>query len=353
MGVVRLFLALVVAADHWRATQFANFTVQMSDLSKSGFNAGYAVLFFYVISGFLISYTLSRNYTADLAGVCTFYRARFARIFSLYWPVVILTFLILSGAWRQFVSADFWDQVTGLFLLGQDWRLCFASYPEEHWGATIPYFRQSWTLALELTFYLAAPFLLRSFTAALLLLLASFLTRFVLSVELNTPAVEGIWLYYFVGTTFGFFLLGHFAFRAGRRWPLLSSPWLGCGLLIASFVAMAFGGSYAIFDGRRLWSSILLFTMALPGLFEATRRLRWMNALGELSYPVYLIHSLTLIFIAPYIWTNMTIAAVDDAYLSTLLFLVFTVAMAFLAHWLIEVPVAGLMRSGLPRRRTA
>src|SRR5712664_25633 len=98
MGLVRLFLALVVAADHWWAIFLVRQGFAPDDGYKLGFNAGYAVMFFYVISGFLITYTLTRNYSPDLAGALSFYRQRFIRIFSLYWPVVLLSFLLLDGA---------------------------------------------------------------------------------------------------------------------------------------------------------------------------------------------------------------------------------------------------------------
>ena len=76
MGLVRLFLALVVAGDHWRVIELPSLSPHMDDHLKLGFNSGYAVLFFYVISGFLITYTLSRNYSRDLSGVREFYRQR-------------------------------------------------------------------------------------------------------------------------------------------------------------------------------------------------------------------------------------------------------------------------------------
>jgi peptidoglycan/LPS O-acetylase OafA/YrhL len=95
MGIVRLFLALIVAADHWRVIQLAPLGIEFEDYYKLGFNAGYAVMFFYVISGFLITFTLTRNYTPDLGGAAAFYRNRFIRIFSLYWPMVLLSFLLI------------------------------------------------------------------------------------------------------------------------------------------------------------------------------------------------------------------------------------------------------------------
>lgn len=185
MGVMRLFLALVVAADHWRVIQLAPLGITFEDYYKLGFNAGYAVMFFYVISGFLITFTLIRNYSQDLGGVSAFYRNRFIRIFSLYWPMVLLSFLLIPGVWTEF-GAALWDKATGLFLFGIDWRLSFASYPKPYWPAAIGSLHQAWTLGAELTFYLLAPLLLRSWRVAAAVLIASFGLRamFVLNMAL-------------------------------------------------------------------------------------------------------------------------------------------------------------------------
>jgi peptidoglycan/LPS O-acetylase OafA/YrhL len=98
VGAIRLFLALVVAFDHWRDLVITPaghaLSVRQETIVKLGFNAGYAVLFFYVISGFLIAFTLRHNYDAGRAGALPFYRNRFVRIFSLYWPMIAISFLV-------------------------------------------------------------------------------------------------------------------------------------------------------------------------------------------------------------------------------------------------------------------
>ena len=83
MGLIRLFLAWVVAADHWSVFVLRPHSVFLDDNYKFGFNSGYAVMFFYIVSGFLITYTLTRNYDRNLPGACKFYRNPFIRIFSL------------------------------------------------------------------------------------------------------------------------------------------------------------------------------------------------------------------------------------------------------------------------------
>jgi peptidoglycan/LPS O-acetylase OafA/YrhL len=73
-----------------------------------------------VISGFLITYTLSRNYSRDLAGNLRFYRNRFVRIYSLYWPLVIVAFLIVPQAWDKFATSGPVDKTVAVFLIGFD-----------------------------------------------------------------------------------------------------------------------------------------------------------------------------------------------------------------------------------------
>ena len=68
LGLVRLFLAWVVAADHWTVIILRPRSTFLDDIFKLGFNAGYAVMFFYVVSGSLITCTLTRNYDRDLRG---------------------------------------------------------------------------------------------------------------------------------------------------------------------------------------------------------------------------------------------------------------------------------------------
>ena len=64
MGAIRLFLAFVVVIDHVRELVLRPLGLDTGDYIKIGMNAGHAVMFFYVISGFLISYVLQDKYPA-------------------------------------------------------------------------------------------------------------------------------------------------------------------------------------------------------------------------------------------------------------------------------------------------
>lgn len=345
MGLMRLFLAMVVAADHWFLIMLQPKAIVVHDQYKLGFNAGYAVMFFYVISGFLITYTLTRNYKPEPRGVAAFYRNRFIRIYSLYWPMVVLTFLVVGGAWAQFLAADAWDQLTGVFLIGMDWRLSFASYPRAHWDAGIVGLKQAWTLGAELVFYLLAPLLMRYWKIAVILLVASFGLRAYFVAAYGTD-IQEIWTYYFIGTTFGFFMLGHLVCRFGL---LLAEPLIGWALLGCSFAVMFWSSSYGSYDTLRFWGSVLFFTLALPGLFEATKDIGWMNLLGDLSYPLYLVHTTVLILVGPWllgqVLTQDEMGGYRGYYPSIGLFVAVATVAALAVHKLLEEPIARALKA--------
>jgi peptidoglycan/LPS O-acetylase OafA/YrhL len=326
-------------------------SIRLHDDFKLGFNSGYAVMFFYVISGFLITYTLSRNYKADAAGIAAFYRNRFIRIYSLYWPMVVLTFLVVGGAWAQFLAADGWDQLTGIFLVGMDWRLSFATYPQVHFDAGIVGLKQAWTLGAELMFYLLAPLLMRYWKLAVFLLVASFGLRAYFVMAYGTDLQE-IWTYHFIGTTFGFFMLGHLVCRFGRR---LAKPLLGWAYLGCSFWMMFWSLSYGSYDTDRFWGSVFFFTLALPGLFEATKNIGWMNLLGDLSYPLYLVHTGVLILTGQWllrqVLTQDEMGAYHGYYLSIGLFVTVSTVAALAVHKLLEEPVAWALKAVFQKRK--
>jgi peptidoglycan/LPS O-acetylase OafA/YrhL len=337
MGVIRLLLALVVVIDHWIVlSKQQGFD---SDSFKLGFNGGYAVVFFFIVSGFLVTYGLRYKYANDTAG---FYRGRFIRIYSLYWPLVLFTLLFVPDAWSTFVQSGVIDTFTSLFLFGIDWRVAFGSYPDPHWQAAIYALGLAWTLGTELTFYVAVPFLMRSWKVAVGVLILSFSFR--AFVVLNDW--RDVWSYQMPLSNFGFFMLGHLVCRFGDR---LARPVTGWALLVASVAVMELGAR-AGFDSPRLWESALLFTFCLPGLFAATKDTKWMNVAGDLSYPLYLVHMVVFYLIGEPLVADLIKALGMGA---VAVYVAVTVMAALAAHYLFEEPLAQGMRKVLGHRLLA
>jgi peptidoglycan/LPS O-acetylase OafA/YrhL len=203
-----------------------------------GFNAGYAVMAFYMISGFLMSMVLATKYEADWRGSSRFYLNRFIRIFSLYLPITTVSFLTIDSTIRDFASAPPLQRLTSFTLLGSDWLIVAGGADnEKSWLALLNPLHQAWTLGPELTFYLLAPWLLRSGSASLFALVASFATRLTF---VHTIGQSDTWTYIFLPSTFMFFMLGHFARGASTHYVQMYKPVVAYSLLGVGVVLLAF-----------------------------------------------------------------------------------------------------------------
>ena len=291
MGAIRLFLACGVVFAHAGDGVLGEVGLTADKGWWLNIVGGRAVIFFYIVSGFLISYALHEKYRPTTAGTLAFFRSRFLRIFPLWWSLLIVCLVIDTPPWPAEHSPI--ELVPAVTLFGTDWLAAFWAYPERYWGMFPEYLRVGWTLGAELTFYLIAPWVLRSGRIAIALLLMSAMVRFgvalVVPIEANRLYVT--WSYYFFPATLIFFMLGHFANIIARSLPLGAT---------ASIVALALAALFSWLDPPisvdRLPSylSCLCFAAALPGLFAVTKDSRIFNFLGDVTYPLYLTHTLTV-----------------------------------------------------------
>jgi peptidoglycan/LPS O-acetylase OafA/YrhL len=149
-----------------------------------------------------------------------------------------------------------------------------------------------------MTFYLLAPWLLRSVPLALAALVGSLAVRiavfFVVSPHPPSPQEYIIWSYFFLPSTFMFFMLGHLV----RRVPYIrtAGPWPAFVILAAAVWFVSRNGWAPAGDWFRIndYAAAVLFSLALPGIFEATKNNRVSNWLGDLTYPLYLTHDMTM-----------------------------------------------------------
>jgi peptidoglycan/LPS O-acetylase OafA/YrhL len=105
-----------------------------------------------------------------------------------------------------------------------------------------------------------------------------------------------------------------------------------------------------------IWLAALAFAVSLPGVFHGTKHARLSNALGELSYPIYLVHILVLVELTKLGWFDLMFrvsGAGDARALPTLVisvsFFAVLIAIGFLLHWPVERPVAMGLRWVLDR----
>ena len=130
-----------------------------------------AVTFFFVLSGFLITYLLllekERTGTINMKG---FYMRRVLRIFPLYYLIVFLGLFVFPHIsildfpnWTGEINGNFWIKVF-MYLVFLSNLAAASIFP-------IPYAVHTWSIGVEEQFYLIWPFLVKYFKNTFLILI--------------------------------------------------------------------------------------------------------------------------------------------------------------------------------------
>jgi peptidoglycan/LPS O-acetylase OafA/YrhL len=292
MGSLRFLLALSVACGH--------FGVPL------GFpTSDVAVQSFFVISGFYMALVLNEKYGPGTYWL--FVSNRLLRIWPAYFLILILS-LAAAGNWRPIAALD-WTAIIFfaasqllivgqdlyLFLFVSDHGLAFTAHYTEvsaplYGFAPIP---PAWTLALEIYFYVLAPFIVRRGPILITALIAaSLVVRMALQGGFGLSGHP--WSFRFFPSELALFLagsLGYYVHASRTMEQRTRLTMLLSGVAALVFVCLAINR----WDGMtRLTSLALLATVivSVPRLFEITRNLAWDKYIGELSYPFYICHFL-------------------------------------------------------------
>lgn len=334
MGVLRLFLAITVLL--WHCPE---------GLVARVLHPALAVQCFYAISGFLMQVAIPRYKNKGGDWHIAFYKSRLARLIPLYWLVTALTFLIFGNG----IAEAFWHSkdtfglfvfvYNNIFLLGQDIIRFFSYNTVTHQFYVLPPFTenmssaidhnaifgsnftiawQSWTLSVELWFYLLAPFLLfRSSAMVGIILILGIISRYCFAYFGFT---HHTFLYGNFLNEISIFLGGALAARfynyalASGVLNLLIARYTHTPLAIVNLMLRALGvlflwqllnyyyvGWYTFPIGGawgegmfqvpyRYWFVIIVTILTLPWIFHTFGKWKWDRFIGDLSYPVYISH---------------------------------------------------------------
>jgi peptidoglycan/LPS O-acetylase OafA/YrhL len=358
MGVLRLLLALSVMTGH----------MGKAVLGFHQLRPDVAVQCFYIISGFYMALILTEKYNRP-HDYGVFLKQRFLRIYPTYLIIVALIMVVEAvmlpdsplncwKSWNQYgphfpLVTTILLGVTNLIIIGQDWLLFFAVNP--HTGVLYPtadfrmdpipgylflFCRPSWSLGVELTFYAMAPFLVRQkVLLQVAVLLASVAVRVGLQVVFhlgNDP-----WSYRFFPSQLAFFMAGSLGYLTYRHYGAqlarfaAGKPWLIWIFWLSIFTYSRIPGN----DEVRADCFLVLTALMVPLLFAAFCKSNWDRALGELSYPLYLIHMLVLFLLGP----------IRESHFYTTACLVMAIASAYFFYHFIESRIE-LYRASLFRR---
>ena len=263
------------------------------------FAAGYTgVSFFFVLSGFILTYSHAGERSRGGTFAKRFYFARFARIY----PVYLVTMLLAAAvSWGQFAQRIHILAFVADLAMVQTWSLRMVSF------FNVP----AWSVASEAFFYLVFPFVYlklmpssraRAVLSAGLLWVLAMVMPVVCLVWFPAGAWhEGLGIFAFWVRRFPVFALPEFLCGISVAWVLLrfrpqlrTASWMGVVAVIGLMAALL--GSERL-PALALHNGLLipLYAMLLLGLSEETFLARTLSSaplvlLGEASYALYLVH---------------------------------------------------------------
>lgn len=327
MGKIRLLLALSVVAVHGGI------------IWKFQLVGGHiAVQTFFIISGFYMSMILNEKYVGSNSSYKLFISNRFLRLYPIYWAVLLFTLLLfvffevanhgqpLSPHLQDLTHFNAYTDTRPGFLsflyliiihiviLGQDAIMFlgistkngslhfvtdFSKTHPQLW--TYLFIPQAWSLSLEITFYLIAPFILRrGLKVVLPLILVSLMLRFFIYDYLGFP--DDPWSRRFFPTELLFFLLGYLSYRfyltIGKKDISKNLNLFVLCVTVMFIVAYkaipAVRIPYVPFSIRDI-AFFATMSFSIPILFNYDKKNKLDNRIGELSYPVYIVHYVVIV----------------------------------------------------------
>lgn len=248
---------------------------------------------FFVLSGFVVYLSAARG-LADGSGMGWFLRRRALRVYLGYWPVFLLSVLVLA------LNAGAWPALDAKLL-----RSALLLQPDT-WRNTVP---TAWSLSFELWFYLWLGLIVfrgGRYTLAILCAVALWMVVW-----------NGGWLwidrhavyygyeplrYLFTGLM-PEFLAGALVAHASLRWPNLFARWLPWTVLAVLLMLLGWrlGASSIWFNRVEVMRAASYGTAGLGALLLALvlSRSGWnapalLVGIGDASYSLYLLHPLLL-----------------------------------------------------------
>lgn len=304
MGTVRTLLALAVVFAHCYGFMLTGGML--------------AVQIFYMISGYLMSLILLNE--KSYRNLRSFYFNRALRLFPIYWFIALLSLFLniyfysigQDSFFYIYKEIDLWGSVlmflSNFTLIGQDWLMFTGIVDGEYGfitnlydtdlsiddGLLVP---QAWTLGLEISFYLIAPFILNNKKRWLALLFGSLCIKiFLIYLGIGT---SDPYSYRFFPAELSLFLLGVFAHQIllpiyERKRYLKNTNLVSSITTLTIFIVI----SYSVIFGTSFYSAFLmilyvLFALPFIAIFQQKSKLD--NWIGNLSYPIYICHMLVIV----------------------------------------------------------
>ncbi len=309
---LRFFAALAVVITHIELLK-PSFYFETNWHNPIIFNlGGLGVYFFFVLSGFLITFLLLKEKEkTGTIDVKKFYLRRILRIWPLYYFIVILGFFILPNI--HFIHIDYLEKSFHAFFTQNLWlytfilpNLALAIFP------AIPHIGQLWSIGVEEQFYILWPLIIRRSRNVLKSLFIVFFSVIIFKVLYlllgpvfkHTTWYEPVKLFIAMSKFECMAIGGIGAFLCYSNnqtiLTIIRNKYLSI-LSIPAILLLIYSTPSSIQDGIHLVYSILFLLIIIQvahfNYFSSILENKVHSYLGKISYGIYMYHFLIIPFV--------------------------------------------------------
>lgn len=294
LGTYRLALSLMVLVAHLgEGPDYVNHV------------GVFAVFGFYIVSGFLITYVLRHNYSADSWG---FLKNRCLRLYPPYFVILILTLIVIYTIPE---SQDFHAAWPVSWRL-QDWAGNIGIFPFVFGDLRFRIIPPAWSVAVEIVnYFLLWALIARSRTIAIIVLLLA-IAWHVVSLIIGSPWNERYFPFYSALLPFSmgsiiYWLRKANGLQLSQTANAVAAAVLACLTLINTAAAGWLGGYSGRYFDAFFYSNVTLMFLLVIACSKVTTSGRLRRAdkwLGDLAYPAFLAHWLVGYLVSLLIFGN-------------------------------------------------
>lgn len=260
-GTFRLILALMVVQSHF---------------AGGALGGPVAVFGFFCLSGYLMTKIVNESYSDGLSGYLRFLGNRALRIYPAYYAAVVFA----AGVLLLWPSAA--RTAAGWYMLPQDWLQTFSIIGLQPRSPIL--LVPAWSLHVEIIHFILIGAV---FGRSRLLTSLWFLCSLALAAVAILRGASFDWLYFSPYGSSVAFAAGAMVYQFREKLPAFSPR-----LAIAACCMLVIAGSRMPLEVARaggLHASIFIAALSIVAL-KNMPALRWDAALGNLAYPVFLLH---------------------------------------------------------------
>jgi len=252
----------------------------------------YAVFGFYILSGYLMTLIMQKNYGYTKKGITKYALNRFLRVYPIYWSACILSLVVIIIFGGKFVEAyhsamivpnDIKSIVKNIFLF----------FPSQSGSRLTP---PAWALTVELFFYICIGL---GMSKTKKITVAWFVISIVYTIVVNINGMSWEYKYFLISAASLPFSTGAMIFHFRAELPSIIEKLIGRTytpylLILALLSNWELGFKMGTLRDFSFYINFIICAIILISLSERKElpliSRKFDSMMGDFSYPIYLIH---------------------------------------------------------------